>query len=104
MANVKKTLIATTVAVATLAAPATAFADDGNNIQPDVNGAIEQAQTAVSQTQDTVAQATQATSQTATTPDNTTTATTTPHGQTPCPTDRPRWTRPKPTTIRLRQT
>ena len=53
MPNVKKTLIATTVAVATLAAPATAFADDGNNIQPDVNGAIEQAQTAVSQTQDT---------------------------------------------------
>ena len=44
MANVKKTLIATTVAVATLAAPATAFADDANNIQPDVNGAIEQAQ------------------------------------------------------------
>lgn len=78
MANVKKTLIATTVAVATLAAPATAFADDGNNIQPDVNGAIEQAQNAVSQTQDTVAQATQATSQTATTPDNTITATTTP--------------------------
>lgn len=104
MANVKKTLIATTVAVATLAAPATAFADDANNIQPDVNGAIEQAQNAVSQTQDTVAQATQAAPRPLPRRIIPLRLPRPPHSQTPWPTDRPRWTTPKPTTIRLRQT